>query len=861
MANSQYYSIFTTQGLALLREAIQNGTKLGITTMSFGDGNGSVPEPSASYIKLVREVYRTQLNRLAPSPNNPNWLEADAVIPSAIGGFNIREVGLWAGNTLVAYANYPATYKPSADQGTAQIKTIRIVLQIDNTANFELKIDASVVMATIQSVEDAKIEAIQYADEMKVHHVENISDLEQSEESQKFKNNKVLIAASGLSNKAFYRFNSTNNEFERVIFDSTVLDARQFGIIENSTADQYLAVQKCNIAVNTLPFSDKAVVILKLPMGHIKSSVGFSFDRETILISDESSLFEYTGNGGYALKMGKDNITTVEGSQLTYGVKGVSFTGATNAKHGIYISQYVKAPTFSKVEFLDFGNPVDANSWCVFLQGHNWDINFLDCKLHNVVKNHINVIRANGILLDGTPDNGNSRINLIDCFFNHGATATAGVGVYMNCFKGRIQGGGFQGFKHSVQFGKHSQYCEISGAYFETIYQGNESIFKLGDDGQDDEISINALTLDKIYVNLHNENNEYGNTDTKFLIAAQNTKVTNLKLGEISTFNGIKHPLLNLNKIEGQSCKVGDLTHNNPYLHNLTDDEMVVENPSYNYIPNSDLLMWQRGSSFTHTTGVTKIADGFSILSDNSTGSLSVYNEPINAQYELPLTARGLLRIVKDHNFNGTYLTLRVRIGDLEVLAGKNANFSFLCKANHKTPITATLVRNYGNSSEYISIGAFEIKESYTMETYAKFVIMPQLDKAKVKERASRTYVDISLPLDGLYVLDLSCFTLQQGILRSGWEPRSYIDETQHASLFYQSGIYSVINTGQRQIQIDFKNEMRFTPVFNANVVYQDAPVNYVAENIIVTQKQCNFKLNAIAEDVAVNWIADAEIT
>ena len=166
MANPQYYSIFTTQGLALLREAIQTGAKLGITAMSFGDGNGVSPEPNPDYNKLVKEVYRTQINRLAPSPNNSNWLEADAVIPSAVGGFNIREVGLWAGNILVAYANYPPTYKPSSDQGTAQIKTIRIVLQIDNTANFELKIDASIVMATIQAVEDAKA-AIREYDEQK----------------------------------------------------------------------------------------------------------------------------------------------------------------------------------------------------------------------------------------------------------------------------------------------------------------------------------------------------------------------------------------------------------------------------------------------------------------------------------------------------------------------------------------------------------------------------------------------------------------------------------------------------------------------------------------------------------------------
>ena len=177
---AQYHSLFTTQGLALLREAIQNGTKIGITHMAYGDGNGIVPTPNADFTKLVKEVYRTPLNRLSPSKENSNWLEADGVIPSAVGGFNIREVGLYAGNVLVAYANYPATYKPSSDQGTAQIKTIRIVLQIDNTANFELKIDASVVMATIQAVEDAKIEVIQFTeDEFKkrIRHVKTINEL------------------------------------------------------------------------------------------------------------------------------------------------------------------------------------------------------------------------------------------------------------------------------------------------------------------------------------------------------------------------------------------------------------------------------------------------------------------------------------------------------------------------------------------------------------------------------------------------------------------------------------------------------------------------------------------------------------
>ncbi|WP_228198848.1 phage tail protein [Acinetobacter baumannii] len=187
---TQYFSVFTEQGLALLRESIQNGTKLGITRMSFGDGGGSLPTPDSSVTHLVNEVYQTPLNSLAPDPNNSNWLRAEAVISSAVGGFNIRELGLWSENILVAYSNYPPTYKPNPSDGTARIMTFRMVLQIDNTANFELKIDADIVMATLRAVEDAKNEAIQYADSLtkglvtNVNNVDELYDIEKPQSGQ-----------------------------------------------------------------------------------------------------------------------------------------------------------------------------------------------------------------------------------------------------------------------------------------------------------------------------------------------------------------------------------------------------------------------------------------------------------------------------------------------------------------------------------------------------------------------------------------------------------------------------------------------------------------------------------------------------
>lgn len=149
-----YYTKITTAGLAAITAAMNNSSKVPITYMAFGDGNGYIPEPDENANSLVNEVYRVGVNKVEVHNKNPNWLVCEAIIPSAVGGFNIREVALYdsTGATMLAIASYPPTYKPTVEEGAAKIQTIRIVIQVDNTGNFELIIDPDVVLATVDYV-------------------------------------------------------------------------------------------------------------------------------------------------------------------------------------------------------------------------------------------------------------------------------------------------------------------------------------------------------------------------------------------------------------------------------------------------------------------------------------------------------------------------------------------------------------------------------------------------------------------------------------------------------------------------------------------------------------------------------------
>ncbi|EHQ2336410.1 MULTISPECIES: phage tail-collar fiber domain-containing protein [Escherichia] len=154
--STKFKTVITTAGAAKLAAAtVPGGKKVTLSAMAVGDGNGKLPVPDASQTKLVHEVWRHALNKVSVDNKNKNYIVAELVVPPEVGGFWMRELGLYDdAGTLIAVANMAESYKPELAEGSGRAQTCRMVIIVSNVASVELSIDASTVMATQDYVDD-----------------------------------------------------------------------------------------------------------------------------------------------------------------------------------------------------------------------------------------------------------------------------------------------------------------------------------------------------------------------------------------------------------------------------------------------------------------------------------------------------------------------------------------------------------------------------------------------------------------------------------------------------------------------------------------------------------------------------------
>ncbi|HHG8953367.1 TPA: phage tail protein [Citrobacter freundii] len=162
---TKYFALLTNIGAAKLAKATALGTKVEITQMAVGDGNGVLPTPDPAQTALIHEIRRAPLNMLTIDPANPSQIIAEQVIPEDVGGWWIREIGLFdKDGDMIAVANCAETYKPQLQEGSGRVQAIRVILIVSSTEAVTLKIDPAVVLATRQYVDNKIIEVKSYAD-------------------------------------------------------------------------------------------------------------------------------------------------------------------------------------------------------------------------------------------------------------------------------------------------------------------------------------------------------------------------------------------------------------------------------------------------------------------------------------------------------------------------------------------------------------------------------------------------------------------------------------------------------------------------------------------------------------------------
>lgn len=155
---AQYFTVLTDYGTQAFAKAIATNQPIQFSSFAVGDGNGQAVTPTADRTALVKEIHRANVSAVSLDPRNNKQIIIELTIPEDVGGFYIREMGVFdSTNKLVAYANAPESFKPTLESGSGKVQVLRMILKVSNSQAVTLSIDNSVIFVTRQQLNPKKI--------------------------------------------------------------------------------------------------------------------------------------------------------------------------------------------------------------------------------------------------------------------------------------------------------------------------------------------------------------------------------------------------------------------------------------------------------------------------------------------------------------------------------------------------------------------------------------------------------------------------------------------------------------------------------------------------------------------------------
>ncbi|WP_163833385.1 phage tail-collar fiber domain-containing protein [Spartinivicinus ruber] len=144
------YCLITNKGLEKEARARVDNTK--IKLVEFAVGDGELPDNKAEVsarTALMNQQFRAAVNGVFIDSKHPKQIKINAVVPHDVGGWFIREVGIYdADGDLYAIGRVDPTFKNEPDSGAKKQVGFNFYIASANAAQITLTIDPDTVYAT-----------------------------------------------------------------------------------------------------------------------------------------------------------------------------------------------------------------------------------------------------------------------------------------------------------------------------------------------------------------------------------------------------------------------------------------------------------------------------------------------------------------------------------------------------------------------------------------------------------------------------------------------------------------------------------------------------------------------------------------
>ena len=205
---AEYYNVTTNLGDAEIANAIAANTKLNITHIAFGDGNGSVPTPNKARTSLVREVHRQAVTKYERHATNANWIVIETIIPSDVGGFTIREMGIIANGKLISHGSHAPFEKVADPSGVSEYR-LRFTQNVTDGSVVELTLDGSLIYATQAWIDENYIPRSEIVDNLSTNDSTKVASARTVKELQDNKLEESDLKDASTAQKGIVQLNNT----------------------------------------------------------------------------------------------------------------------------------------------------------------------------------------------------------------------------------------------------------------------------------------------------------------------------------------------------------------------------------------------------------------------------------------------------------------------------------------------------------------------------------------------------------------------------------------------------------------------------------------------------------------------------